>query len=46
MRVKLTKTQRIRVLNSDDVYKVMQQILLRENTSEGGKKKLSRWQKP
>ena len=31
MRVKLTKAQRIRVLNSVDVYKVMQHTLLREN---------------
>ena len=31
MRVKLTKEQRIQVLNSQDVYKIMQQILLREN---------------
>ena len=31
MTVRLTKEQKIRVLNSEDVYKVMQQILLREN---------------
>ena len=31
MRVRLTKEQRIQVLNSQDVYKIMQQILLREN---------------
>jgi DNA repair protein RadC len=37
MRVKLARTQRIRVLNSDDVYKVMQQILLRENKIDRSK---------
>jgi DNA repair protein RadC len=31
MKVKLTREQRIHVLNSIDVYKVMQDILLREN---------------
>lgn len=31
MNVRLSKEQKIRVLNSEDVYKVMQQILLREN---------------
>ena len=31
MRVKLTREQRIQVLNSQDIYKIMQQILLREN---------------
>ena len=31
MTVRLTKEQKIRILNSEDVYKVMQQILLREN---------------
>ena len=31
MRVRLTKEQRIQVLNSFDIYNVMQQILLREN---------------
>src|SRR5258705_11626898 len=31
MTVRLTKEQKIRVINSDDVYKIMQQILLREN---------------
>jgi DNA repair protein RadC len=31
MKVKLTREQRIHVLNSTDVYKVMQDILLREN---------------
>ncbi len=31
MRVKLTKEQKIHVLNSQDIYKIMQQILLREN---------------
>jgi DNA repair protein RadC len=37
MRVKLTKAQRIRVLNSVDVYKVMQHILLRENKIDRSK---------
>ena len=31
MNVRLTKEQKINVLNSKDIYKVMQQILLREN---------------
>jgi DNA repair protein RadC len=31
MTVRLTKEQKIKILNSEDVYKVMQQILLREN---------------
>ncbi len=31
MNVKLTTTQKIRVANSDDLYKIMQQVLLREN---------------
>ncbi|MBC9798085.1 JAB domain-containing protein [Sinomicrobium weinanense] len=31
MNVRLTQEQKIRILNSDDVYKVMQQVLLREN---------------
>ncbi len=31
MKVPLTKEQKIRVLDTEDVYKVMQQILLREN---------------
>ncbi len=31
MRVKLTRAQKIRVLNTQDLYKVMQDILLREN---------------
>ena len=37
MRVKLTKAQRIRVLNSVDVYEVMQRILLRENKIDRSK---------
>ncbi|MEK6699192.1 MAG: JAB domain-containing protein [Nitrospirota bacterium] len=37
MRVKLTKAQRIRVLNSVDVYEVMQRILLRENKIDRNK---------
>jgi len=31
MNVKLSKDQKIKVVSSDDIYKVMQQILLREN---------------
>ena len=31
MNVRLTKKQKVKILNSADVYKVMQQILLREN---------------
>lgn len=31
MNVKLTKAQKIKILNSDDLYSIMQQILLREN---------------
>ncbi|MGS2764420.1 hypothetical protein [Sinomicrobium sp. M5D2P9] len=31
MNARLTQEQKIRILNSDDVYKVMQQVLLREN---------------
>lgn len=31
MNVRLTEDQKIRILNSEDMYKVMQQILLREN---------------
>lgn len=31
MNVRLTEEQKIRILNSDDVFHVMQQILLREN---------------
>jgi len=31
MNVKLTPTQKINVLNSDDIYSIMQQVLLREN---------------
>lgn len=31
MNVRLSKEQKIRILNSSDIYKVMQQVLLREN---------------
>lgn len=31
MNVRLTKEQKVKVLNADDIYKVMQQILMREN---------------
>jgi len=31
MNVRLTKNQKIKILNSADIYKVMQQVLLREN---------------
>ncbi len=37
MNVRLTKAQKIKVLNSHDVFLVMQQILLRENRIERGK---------
>ena len=37
MRVKLTKEQKIQVLNSVDVYDVMQRILLRENKIDRSK---------
>lgn len=31
MNVRLSKDQKVKILNSDDVYSIMQQILLREN---------------
>lgn len=31
MNVRLTEEQKIKILNSDDLYKIMQQILLRQN---------------
>jgi DNA repair protein RadC len=31
MNVRLTEEQKIKILNSDDVYKIMQQVLLRQN---------------
>ncbi|UTW61835.1 JAB domain-containing protein [bacterium SCSIO 12741] len=31
MNVRLTLTQKTKILNSDDIYKIMQQVLLREN---------------
>ncbi|UCH94914.1 MAG: JAB domain-containing protein, partial [Candidatus Aminicenantes bacterium] len=34
MNVELTEEQKIKILNSSDVYKVMKQILLRENKIE------------
>lgn len=37
MHVKLTKTHKIKLLNSLDIYKVMQQILLRENKIDRNK---------
>ncbi len=37
MRVKLTRAQRIHVLNTEDLYKVMQDILLRENKIDRSK---------
>lgn len=36
MNVRLTKDQKIKVLNTDDVYAIMQQILLRENKIRRG----------
>ncbi len=32
MNVRLSKAQKIKILNSSDIYKVMQQVLLRENS--------------
>ena len=37
MNVTLTKSQKIRLLCSDDIYKVMQQVLLRENKIDRNK---------
>ena len=37
MNVKLTATQKIKVLNSTDIYSVMQQVLLRENKIDRNK---------
>lgn len=37
MRIKLTETQKIKLLNADDVYSVMQKVLLRENKIERDK---------
>lgn len=37
MKVTLTKSQKIRLLCSDDIYKVMQQVLLRENKIDRNK---------
>jgi DNA repair protein RadC len=36
MNVRLTKDQKIKVLNTDDVYSIMQQVLLRENKIRRG----------
>ena len=37
MQVKLTETEKIRILNSEDIYSVMQRILTRENKIERNK---------
>jgi DNA repair protein RadC len=37
MNVKLTKTQKIRLTSSADIYKIMQQVLLRENKIDRNK---------
>lgn len=37
MNVKLTKTQKIKLTSSADIYKIMQQILLRENKIDRNK---------
>lgn len=37
MQVKLTEIEKIRILNSEDIYSVMQRILLRENKIERNK---------
>ncbi|MBK7883921.1 MAG: DNA repair protein [Chitinophagaceae bacterium] len=36
MNIRLTKSQKIKILNSEDIYNVMQQILLRENKIRRG----------
>jgi len=36
MNVRLTKDQKIKIVNSDDIYSIMQQILLRENKIRRG----------
>jgi len=36
MKVRLSRDQKVKVLNADDIYKVMQQILLRENKIRRG----------
>ena len=37
MNVRLTQEQKIKILNSEDLYKVMQQVLLRENKIDRNK---------
>jgi len=37
MNVRLTEAQKIKILNSDDLYSVMQQVLLRENKIDRNK---------
>jgi DNA repair protein RadC len=37
MNIRLSKEQKIKILNSEDVYKVMQQVLLRENKIDRNK---------
>lgn len=37
MRVKLTESQKIKILNSEDVYSIMQKVLLRENKIDRNK---------
>ena len=37
MNVRLSKEQKVKVLNSEDIYKVMQQVLLRENKIDQNK---------
>ena len=36
MNIELTEKQKIKILNSSDVYKVMREILLRENKIQRG----------
>ena len=38
MNVKLSKTQKIKLLNSTDIYSIMQQVLMRENKIDRNKK--------
>ncbi|MFN3405888.1 MAG: RadC family protein [Cytophagaceae bacterium] len=37
MNIRLSKDQKIKILNSEDLYKIMQQVLLRENKIERNK---------
>ncbi|MDR0801235.1 hypothetical protein [Fluviicola sp.] len=41
MNVRLTKDQKIKIANSQDVYNIMQQILLRKNKIRRGQVEIS-----